>query len=272
MANEYTKKMMAKLEQGVEETFKSGKFQDWLNFQAKFHKYSYCNTILIFTQRPEASRVAGFSTWKDMGRFVKKGEKAIKILAPIFKKVKNEETDEEKQVLVAFKVVNVFDVAQTDGKELPDICKEIRTSSEVADQIIDGLFQVAKEKGIPVETYETGDAHGWYQPREHRIGLKNAAADQFAKTFLHEMAHAMTWEKGQAYAEGELIAEGTAYVVAQYFGLESGSYSFEYVAAWASRAEAEALKKVASTIQKTSDALINRLENAVKVSKTKKAA
>lgn len=271
MANEYTKEMMAKLEQGVEETFKSGKFQDWLNFQAKFHKYSYCNSILIFTQRPDATRVAGFSTWKDMGRFVKKGEKAIKIFAPIFKKVKNEETDEDKQVLVAFRVVNVFDVSQTDGKDLPDICEEIRTSSEVADQIIDGLYQVAKEKGIPVDTYEIGDSHGWYSPMEHKIGLKNAAADQFAKTFLHEMAHAMTWENGQEYAEGELIAEGTAYVVAQYFGLETGSYSFEYVAAWASRAEAEALKKVASTIQKAAETLINRLENGTRT-KTVKAA
>lgn len=168
----------------------------------------------------------------------------------------------EENNIAGFKPVYVFDVTQTEGKELPDIAKEIATSSDLSQELILRLHEIAAEKGIEVSFYQDGhgDAKGYYNPIIKEIGLKDAAKDQQAKTFLHELAHALTQAEKTNYKEGEIIAEGTAFIVAAHFGLDTSNYSFEYVAAWASRAKADALKRVAKTIQKTANELIQLLQ------------
>ncbi len=258
-----TQELVKKLEEGVQEVFKSGRFQEWLKVQSTFHNYSFANTMLILAQKPEATNVAGFKAWQKLKRYVRKGEKGIAILAPIITKMKCESEEvTEKSILAGFRVVHVFDLSQTEGEDLPKIAKELETSSVLAEELILKLHDIAGEKGIKVISYPGGHngANGYYNFVKQEIGLKEAGTDQQAKTFIHEIAHALTHGKVENYQEGEIVAEGTAFIVSSYFGLDTGSYSFEYVAAWASRAEKDAIKKVANTIQRTADLLIRQLQ------------
>ncbi len=257
-----TKDLMKKLEEGVEQVFRSGNFQEWLKVQQLFYNYSYYNTMLILLQRSNASQVAGYRTWEKLGRYVRKGEKGIAILAPMITRLKNKDGKTEETVLNGFKPVHVFDISQTEGEELPEIAVEIMTSSHIAQEMIPKLHEISSEKGIQIVYFQNrpDEAMGYYAPQTNEIGLKEASADQQAKTFIHELAHALTHTEEANYQEGELIAEGTAFIVSAHFGLDTSSYSFEYVAAWASRAKKDALKKVARTIQKTANQLIQELE------------
>ncbi len=257
-----SKELMKRLEEGVEQVFRSGNFKKWLKVQQVFYNYSYFNTMLILLQRPNASQVAGYRAWEKLGRHVRKGEKGIAILAPMITRIKDRDEKTQETVLNGFKPVYVFDISQTEGEELPEIAKEIMTSSHIAQKMIPKLHEIASERGIQIVYFQDrpDEAMGYYAPQTNEIGLKEASADQQAKTFLHELAHALTYKEAANYQEGELIAEGTAFIVATHFGLDASSYSFEYVAAWASRAKKNALKKVARTIQKTANQLIQELE------------
>ncbi len=257
-----TKELMKQLEEGVEQVFKSGNFKEWLKVQQIFHNYSYCNTMLILLQRSNATQVAGYRTWEKLRRYVKRGEKGIAILAPMITRQKDKDGKMEESVLYGFKPVYVFDISQTEGKDLPEIAKEITTSSQVAQEMIPKLHEIASKKDIKIVYFQgrPDEAMGYYAPQTNEIGLIEASADQQAKTYIHELAHALTYTEDANYQEGELIAEGTAFIVAAHFGLDTSSYSFEYVAAWASRAEKDALKKVARTIQKTANHFIQEME------------
>lgn len=269
-----TKELVSKLEEGVKGVFEDENFKEWLKMQAKFHSYSSANTILILKQKPNASKVAGFNTWKKLGRYVRKGEQGIFIFAPIIKKHKkvNEITGEEteKKYLTGFKPVHVFDVSQTEGKELPEIAKELESESEIAKNLYDDLLDIAEEMNLEVTRYDASKkrANGYFNPKDYEIGIKEAAIDQMVKTFIHELAHALTKDYLYSYEQGEIIAEGTAFIVASHFGLDTSDYSFEYVAAWASRQirptkneknKLDPLKQTTDTIQKTASKLIDKL-------------
>lgn len=224
--------LIEKLTEGITNLASSEAWQRHLDFQSKFHRYSYGNVLLIAVQRHEASQVAGFNAWRKLNRFVRKGEKAIFILAPMVYKNADAEDGEDEKVIRGFKFVPVFDVAQTDGEELPTVCDRLNGDDPAGHYAT--LLTVATSLGFTVEDHEfDGLTNGDCNHAEHRIRveIRNTPA-QRVKTLAHEIAHALLHEKFDSRALAELEAESTAYVVTQTLGIDSGIYSFGYVATW----------------------------------------
>jgi len=227
-----------KLTQGIKQLLDSGDWQKYLRTQSRFHRYSFNNCVLINMQRPNASQVAGFSTWKQMGRHVKKGEKGISILAPLVRSVEAQSDDGSTaaiRTLSGFRTVSVFDIDQTEGEELPEVCQRLQGD----DQGLFNLLQAfATDKGIPV-TITAIAANGicrYLQGRPVEIAINaNLTPLHRAKTLAHELAHALLHnprEYGEHRGDMELEAESTAYVVLNHFCFDSASYSLGYVAHW----------------------------------------
>lgn len=262
-----------KLTQGIKQLLDSGDWQRYLQTQAKFHKYSFNNCLLIGSQRPDASQVAGFQTWKQMGRHVKKGERGIFILAPLVRSIEQPIDDGSTvaiRALSGFRTVSVFDVNQTEGEPLPEICQRLQGD----DQGLFGLLQAfATNKEIPVNTTELA-ANGicrYSQGKPVEIAI-NAGLTPLhkAKTLAHELAHALLHnpqEYGKHRPDNELEAESTAYIVLNHFGFDSASYSLGYVAHWQKSAgedlegTLEQLRTSAAAIHKASQQLIDWLES-----------
>ena len=280
-----------KLEQGIKELFESEKYKTYLNTMSKFHNYSFNNTMLIAMQKPDATLVAGFKAWqKNFDRHVKKGEKGIRILAPAPYKIKEEQekldpvtgeimldkngmpiTEEVEIKIPAFRVVPVFDVSQTDGKEMPDIgVNELSGSVEDYEDFMQALTEVSP---VPI-TYEDidGDAKGYFHTTDHRIAIQEGMSQsQTVKTAIHEVAHAKLhdWERNQDIDAvldkdrntKEVGAESVAYTVCQHFGIDTSDYSFGYIAGWSSDRDMKELKSSLDTIRKTASELITGIED-----------
>ena len=280
-----------KLEQGIKELFESEKYKTYLNTMSKFHNYSFNNTMLIAMQKPDATLVAGFKAWqKNFDRHVKKGEKGIRILAPAPYKIKEEQekldpvtgeimldkngmpiTEEVEIKIPAFRVVPVFDVSQTDGKEMPDIgVNELSGSVEDYEDFMQALTEVSP---VPI-TYEDidGDAKGYFHTTDHRIAIQEGMSQsQTVKTAIHEVAHAKLhdWERNQDIDAvldkdrntKEVEAESVAYTVCQHFGIDTSDYSFGYIAGWSSDRDMKELKSSLDTIRKTASELITGIED-----------
>lgn len=295
MTNENTEKQKVqeiteKLEQGIKELFESEKYKNYLNTMSKFHNYSFNNTLLIAMQKPDSTLVAGFQAWKkNFERHVKKGEKGISILAPAPYKVKEEqekldpETNEimldkegksvmeEVEVTIpTFRAVSVFDVSQTDGRELPEL-----TVSELSADV-EGYqdFMKALEMVSPVPIgYEdiSGEAKGYYHTEEQRVAIQQGMSEsQTVKTAIHEVAHAKLHSrelnKDTDLSEPkdrntkEVEAESIAYTVCQHFGIDTSEYSFGYIAGWSSGKEMTELKSSLDTIRRTASEMISGIE------------
>ena len=273
-----------KLEQGVHDLFESEKYRAYLSSMSKFHNYSLNNTILISMQKPDATLVAGYQAWKkNHGRQVKRGEKGIKIIAPAPYKVKTEkdviDPKTQKAVLDAdgnpkketveierpsFRVATVFDVSQTEGKELPSLGVEELTGS------VDGYgnFLKALEQTSPVPiSFEeiTGGAKGYFHIAENRIAIQeNMSEIQTVKTMTHEIVHATLHagkdkEKFDARTQ-EVQAESVAYTVCQHYSIETQDYSFGYIAGWSTGRETAELKASLETIRSASSDLIGKID------------
>ena len=285
------KKITARLEQGVTELFESERYKEYLRVMSKFHNYSFNNTLLIAIQKPDASLVAGFSSWKNnFGRTVKKGEKGIKIIAPAPSKRTEERQlidpdtrlpmlDENGEplkvkvelVIPKYKVVHVFDVSQTEGRELPDIAvDELTGDVGQYHEFLDALVSVSP---VPVGFESiSGGAHGYYSPIEKRIAVKDDLSEiQTLKTLIHEIAHAMLHDVDpSAIKEGisnlpdrytrEVQAESVAYVVCQHYGLDSSEYSFGYIAGWSKGKELTELKCSLETIRNAAAEIIDGID------------
>jgi hypothetical protein len=254
--------LIEKLTEGVANLTSTEEWQRYLKVQSRFHHYSFGNAFLIAFQRPDASQVAGFNAWRRMGRVVRKGERAIWILAPIIysEKPAGEEGEEEpKKVLRGFRFVPVFDVAQTEGKELPTPCNRI--FGEDPDGYYDALVVVARSLGFRVEDREFNDTkNGDCNHQEHLIRVRaDIAPAQRIKTLAHEIAHAMLHENFDSRAMAELEAESIAYIVCQNFGIDSGDYSFGYVASWGGGSDGaiSAIKSSCGRIQRTAAAILD---------------
>ena len=280
-----------KLEQGIKELFESEKYKTYLNTMSKFHNYSFNNTILITMQNPDATLVAGFKAWKkNFQRHVKKGEKGIRILAPAPYKLKEEQEKldpetreimldeqgkpimEEVEITIpAFRAVSVFDVAQTEGKELPELeVKELSDSVEDYENFMQALTEVSP---VPIEFEEIeGDAKGYFSQSTHRIAVQEGMSQsQTLKTAIHEVAHAKLHDreinKGIEDAEfkdrntKEVEAESIAYTVCQHFGIETSDYSFSYIVGWSSGKEMTELKSSLDTIRRTASEIITGIEH-----------
>lgn len=286
---EKLKEITDRLEQGISELFDSERYKEYLSVMSKFHNYSFNNTLLIAMQG--GSLVKGFRQWeKEFDRHVKPGEKAIKILAPAPFTVKKQiekidpETQkpvidkdgkpvtEEKEIKIpAFKVVSVFDVSQTEGKELPDIAVDALAGD--VEQYKDFFAALEKTSPVPVGFEEmTGGTQGYYHLEDKRIALLEGASQlQTLKTLIHEIAHAklhdidLTAPKEEQQNRPdrrtrEVEAESIAYTVCQHYGLDTSDYSFGYVAGWSSNKELAELKSSLETIRNTAAEIINSID------------
>ena len=290
-----------KLEQGIKELFESERFKEYLRTMSKFYNYSFNNTLLIAMQKPEATYVAGYTSWqRNFDRQVMKGEKGIKILAPAPYKTQEERekidpvtqkpvigadgnavTETVEVLCPAFKVVSVFDVSQTDGKELPDIIvDELKGTVENYEAFFDALKQ---ESPVPISFEDIpGGAKGFFSPVESRIAIQEGMSEiQTVKTAIHEIAHAKLHafkpdekaapeDKKDRHTK-EVEAESVAYTVCQRYGIETSDYSFGYIAGWSSGKETKELKSSLDTIRKTAAEMIEGIDAKLKVLLAEKA-
>ena len=288
---EKLKEITDRLEQGIAELFDSERYREYLKVMSKFHNYSFRNTVLIAMQKPDASLVAGFSAWKNnFERNVMRGQKGIKIIAPSPYKIKQEmqkidphtqkpiigkdgkPVTEEKEITIpAYKVVSVFDVSQTEGKELPDIAVDELTGD--VDRYKDFFAALEKTSPVPIafENIE-GGSHGYYHLEDKRIAINEGMSElQTLKTAIHEIAHAKLHDidlnapkdEQQPHVDRrtrEVEAESVAYTVCQHYGLDTSDYSFGYVAGWSSGRELSELKSSLETIRSAAAEIINSID------------
>ena len=291
---EKLKEITDRLEQGITELFESERYREYLRVMSKFHNYSINNTLLIAMQKPDASLVAGFSAWKNnFGRNVMKGQKGIKIIAPSPYKVKQEmkkidphtqqpiigkdgkPVTEEKEITIpAYKVVSVFDVSQTEGKELPDIAVDELTGD--VERYRDFFAALEKTSPVPIGFEQIpGSSHGYYHLEDKRIAIQEGMSElQTLKTAIHEIAHAKLHDIDLNAPENEqqprvdkrtreVEAESVAYTVCQHYGLDTSDYSFGYVAGWSSGRELSELKSSLETIRSAAAEIINSIDETL---------
>lgn len=280
------KELTAHLEQGISEVFQQERYTDYLRVMSKFHNYSFNNTLLIAMQAPDATHVMGFNAWKDpaIDRHVKAKEQGIRIIAPspykTKRSVKKIDPDtrqpvldkdgkpvmEEQEISIPqYRVVTVFDIAQTEGKELPQLADEL--TGGVAQY---GDFFAALEKTSPFAIgFEalTDGVKGRCIYEEQRIAINEGMGElQNIKTAIHEIAHATLHDTDRDAPEHpdrrtrEVQAESIAYAVCQHYGLDTSDYSFGYIAGWSSGRELAELKGSLETIRSTAAKLIDAID------------
>ena len=220
--------------------------------------------MLIAWQNPDATYVAGFSAWRDkFKRNVRKGEKAIKILAPVPKKiivkdVNPDGTENEREVrFTRFRSVNVFDISQTDGEDLPSICNRLDGKVDDYDDVINKLIALAKPN-VRFDDLK-GKANGYYSRVTDEIVIQSGMSQKMTiKTLVHEIAHSIL--HSDAFIEiprpiKEMQAESVAYMVCKQIGIDTDEYTFEYVASWAS-GDTKKLSEQMEIVRKTADSII----------------
>lgn len=268
-SNEFALDMISRrLEEGVAEIFKGENYQRYLKTLSYFRKYSLNNSLLIFMQRPDATLVTSYSNWKKLNRYVNKGEKAIRILAPLKKKKeKTEEDDEDDEIILGYRAASVFDVSQTNGSEVClALAKPLETAVENYRLFIDALLLASPVK-IHFKRLE-GETNGFYRPIDKDIVVKEGMSEsQTVKTVLHEIAHAImhaqeTERNERTRIRQEIEAESVAYSVSSYYGIDTSEYSFNYIATWSSSSELLELKDSLQAIRSTSSRLIETI-NAI---------
>ncbi len=255
------------LVEGFDEITDGDGFQRYLEAMSKFHRYSYGNVLMIMAQRPDATRVAGYRQWQQLGRQVRRGEQGIRILVPHKQRIRNaveenDEAQESRYVPRGFGVGSVFDISQTEGEALPepprpqDLEGEQAPSFWLADQLRDYL----DDNGVLLELGELDGPKGTFHPVLKRVQLQvGMSADQTAKTLCHETAHFVADHAGGIpRRDAETVAEASSFVVLHHFGVDTSEYSFPYIATWAE--EQETLLRNLSAIQQVSDSLITSIE------------
>ena len=276
---ERIKALTDKLENGVKEVFESQAYKEYLKTMSKFHRYSFGNCMLIFFQCPSATAVAGYTTWRKLGRTVK---------CPFKTMIEQNKMDEhgrfilgtdglpEKEStlvsLTRFKIAYVFDVSQTEGKELPSLgVDELTGDVEGFDEIFSAVEALSP---VPIHFREPEESKGCYNQLEQCIYVnKGMSQVQTMKTLIHETAHAKlhalpvsagiimgTPVKDRRTREVE--AESIAYVVCQHFGIDTSDYSFAYVTGWSKNKETPELKSSLDCISKTAAEMIDAIEKA----------
>ena len=227
---------LERLHAGVRELLDSQAWQDALRFKTKFYSYSFNNALLIYLQRPDASLVAGYKRWQELGRQVRKGETGIAILAPVVRRV---EDKDEKQV-VGFRSARVFDVSQTDGEPLPDVPQPVLLTDDgkAVQTALVKAEALAAAKGFPVVYGELrGTALGSFSVTKRVIKVRNDLPPlQTLKTLVHELAHGLMHAEPTAGEQRHLVeleAESCAFLVLHELGLDTSRYTFPYLANWA---------------------------------------
>ena len=285
------KEITERLEQGVKDIFTSEMYTTYLRTMAKFHNYSFNNTLLIAMQRPDATLVAGFNAWKNkFNRYVKKGEKGIQIIAPApIKEVEerekidkdtgmavlNENGEPEMErveyVVPRFRLTTVFDISQTDGEPIPSLEVNELTSSVKDYALLTAAIEQVSPVPMRFDEIE-GEAKGYYSDADKEICIQVGMGEsQTIKTMIHEVAHAMLHNSDSMKQRGEekdrltkeTEAESIAFTVCSALGIDTSDYSFPYVASWASGKEMKELKDSMDTIRLTAADFLEKLEAAV---------
>lgn len=291
--NDKLQELMDKLQDGVKEVFISQRYADYLKVMSRFHHYSYRNSLLIAMQNPNATMVASYTRWKELGRFVNRGEKAIQIMAPSSykKKEKVEVIDEETQmpirnpdgsvmeeevevVIPAFRAASVFDVSQTNGEPLPSLFSNIEGDVEQFSAFMKAVESISP---VPIEYANLMEEDGYYHQLEKKIVLRdNMSQRQTAAAVIHEVSHAMLHAldmdnlkeslklRGKDQKTMEVEAESIAYVVCQHYGIETGENSFGYIAMWSNGKELPELHASLETIRDTAAKLIDGIDEKMK--------
>lgn len=295
--DERLKAITDQLEQGVSDIFQSGRYVEYLAAMSKFHHYSFGNSLLIFMQRPDATHVAGYHDWKNkFDRQVKTGEKGIQILAPCpYRKWTRQQKINEQTGLpmqgadgqpvtewvreqrVKYKVVTVFDISQTEGKELPALGVSELTGDVAGYDGILGKLKALSPLPVVFEAFPRS-AKGYCSYAEQRIVIQpGMSQQQTVKTLAHEIAHARlhipaaagpTEQPGRTAREVE--AESVAYVVCHHFGIETSDYSFGYIANWSRDQEMAVLKASLERIRTTAAELIDGMTGQEKTPQKQK--
>lgn len=249
------------IESAARELLTSEGWQRFAEVRGSFHRYSFGNCMLIAMQRPDATRVAGFHKWQDLGRQVRKGEHGIRILAPHTYKGTDDNGEEETRVY--FRAVSVFDLSQTDGEPLPEIpCEPLTGDSHAG--MLPRLERFAGSIGWTVESGDTGDADGYAAPKEQRIRISDRLSEpnRRVRTLVHELVHAL----GIGYAEygrevAEVLTETAAFVACRSLGLDTAGMAVPYVASWGESDDLDAIKTYADVV----DTMARQIEEACDV-------
>jgi len=278
-----------KLEQGVRQIFESDGYIEYLNFCARLPRYSVNNQILIMLQRPNATMCQSFTGWKNMNRYVRRGERSIRILAPApykkcieqdrldisgrpMKGTNGEILKESVEVTItSFKPISTFDISQTEGEPIPELgITELIGSVDGYTQLLDAI-----KESVPVpisfEDIPSG-AKGFYSIEDDRIAIQNNMSEaQTIKTIIHEAAHQALHSKERmskdvkqkSRNQRETEAESVAYIICQHFGIDTSDYSFGYVASWSADKDTPELKSSLDTIRNAASDLIVKIEDHI---------
>lgn len=286
MANEKNSEIIKLLEDGVQAVFTSERYLEYLKFSSKFHNYSFNNALLIMLQNPNATYVAGFNDWKKKhNRYVKKGEKGLRIIAPVPYKttidvpvydnnnnpvvIDGKPLTEQKTIQrLNFKVVSVFDISQTDGEPIPELTTELKATVENYSDLF-AAIQAYSEYPIEFVNIDDG-AKGKCNFLDKKISINNGMSEsQNIKTALHEVAHSNLHEPNLDDIDDNIIlarhtkevqAESVAFIVANHFGIDTSEYSFEYIAGWSKDKELSDLKESLDVIQKEANKMIKGIQ------------
>jgi antirestriction protein ArdC len=260
------RELVEKLERGFQQVQDSDEYRSYLHTVSRFHKYSISNTMLIWMQRPDATHVAGFRTWLSLGRYVRKGEKGIRIFAPMnyrktvpAKDEKAGESEEEEIAQLRFRAVSVFDISQTDGDDLPQPPVTLLSGDD--NSLWQRLETIAQAESLIIDRKPNrggaGGANGWYDRKGREIWVDpDLAPIMAAKTLCHEIAHHYA-EHIDNRQEHETIAESVAYIVLGNFGIDASDYSFGYLATWS---DVPTFKAKLADIQTIAGQIIERIE------------
>lgn len=267
-----TKELYQKVVDGIEKIITSGEYEKFLKFSKNFHNYSFNNWILIFSQMENASRVAGFKKWQSLGRKLKKGSKGIMIMYPLKVKYKikgqksllenkeDEDKDTEKDEVeyLTYRPTYVFDISQTTGKPLP--LEDRHLNSNTKEELYEFLKSYSK---YPIlEEKITGSVDGYWSLKNKQIVIdKNLSVNDKVSVLLHEMTHSLydDFDYKENRNLSEIFVESVAYIVADYFNLDTSMCSFNYITSWA-KGDIKPILELGDKIQKTAKDFIKKLE------------
>lgn len=280
LSNDRQRQVFDRLQQGFEAVTTEEGFKGWLRTLGKFHDYSLNNTILIAMQKPDATQVAGYRKWQELGRQVRKGETAIKIFVPYKRKVEDPDTGDVTHRVTGFGIGNVFDISSTDGEPLPDVpvLPEFPEVDERSREVNKRLSRWLIDEGVRLESVEMfGHKRGFYSPEKTLIAIKSsydidpetgeitASVDPLSvgktKTLVHEATHYLNddGKNGVDRTEAEVKAESTAFVVMDWAGFDTSAYSFPYAAIW-SNGNQNLLRENLDAIRRSSQTLIHAID------------
>ena len=257
----------AALTEGVKNLVDSDGWTKYLEAQSRFHHYSFSNLMWLLFQgkarNVAVSQFAGYQTWLNQGRQVRKGEVSFRVLAPCGYKKLDESTGETSFRISGFKAVPTFDISQTDGEPLPEIVTQLQGSSDELKAAYAKVETYNVSRGLKVERRDLqGEANGFFSRTERLIVVDSSLSDlQALKTLCHETAHSLLHdsEEGDSRATKEVEAESTAFVVLHALGLNSAEYSLGYVAVWA-KGNLKLVQDVANRVQKTAKVIATLFE------------